>query len=135
MDDLRSVADEFDVLIDFTSPSALQEHLKVCRQFKHKLVIGTTGLAAEDREMIRQYAEDMAILESPNMSYGVNLCVSLLSKIAQMTATDEVDIEILETHHRFKKDAPSGTAIRMGEAVAEGRGVQAQRAFSLPSSW
>jgi 4-hydroxy-tetrahydrodipicolinate reductase len=119
--DLGAVLDAFDVLIDFTAPTATLRHLELCRAAGRRLVIGTTGFTAEQRSVIAAAAEDIAIVFAPNMSVGVNLCFKLLD-IAARVLGDDVDIEIIEAHHRHKVDAPSGTALRMGEVVAAALG-------------
>ncbi len=116
-DDLGRVTDDFDVLIDFTGPVATMAHLAVCRAHGKRMVIGTTGLDEAQREQIRAAAADCGIVFAPNMSVGVNLCLKLLETAARVMGGD-ADIEIIEAHHRHKKDAPSGTALRMGEVVA-----------------
>lgn len=119
--DLSTVIDDFDVLIDFTAPAATMAHLALCREHGKSMVIGTTGLAPEQREELRAAARDIAIVFAPNMSVGVNLCFKLLQLAAQVLG-DTVDIEVIEAHHRHKVDAPSGTALRMGEVIAEALG-------------
>ncbi|MGA7801547.1 MAG: 4-hydroxy-tetrahydrodipicolinate reductase [Gammaproteobacteria bacterium] len=119
--DLDSVADRFDVLIDFTRPEGTLEYLEVCRAHGRRMVIGTTGMDESQRDRIRQAAQDVAVVFAPNMSVGVNLCLKLLDVAARVLG-DEVDVEIVEAHHRHKVDAPSGTALRMGEVVAEALG-------------
>lgn len=109
---------EFDILIDFTSPSATLRHLEICRGTGSRFVIGTTGFDAPGRAAIATAAEDAAIVFAPNMSVGVNLCFTLLD-IAARVLGDDFDIEIIEAHHRNKVDAPSGTAIKMGEVIAQ----------------
>ncbi len=111
-------ADAFDVLIDFTHPSSTRAHVDFCVQHGRKLVIGTTGCDDELEAKIRQAAESIAIVYAPNMSVGVNLCLKLLQMAARVLG-DEVDIEVIEAHHRHKVDAPSGTALKMGQVVAE----------------
>ncbi|MEA3276266.1 MAG: 4-hydroxy-tetrahydrodipicolinate reductase [Pseudomonadota bacterium] len=115
--DLEPVLDGFDVLIDFTAPAATMQHLALCRRGGRRMVIGTTGLDADQREAIVQAGSEIGLVFAPNMSVGVNLCFKLLD-IAARVLGDEVDIEIIEAHHRHKVDAPSGTALRMGEVVA-----------------
>lgn len=115
--DLEAVVDDFEVLIDFTCPEATLEHLAICRRAGRKMVIGTTGFSQEERQAIASAAEDIAVVFAPNMSVGVNLCFKLLEIAARVMGGD-VDVEILEAHHRHKVDAPSGTALRMGEVVA-----------------
>lgn len=118
VDDLSLVTDQFDVLIDFTSPEVTLANLQVCVAAGKKMVIGTTGFSDSEKQQIVEAAKDIAICFAPNMSVGVNLCLKLLETAAKVMG-DEVDIEIVEAHHRFKKDAPSGTALRMGEVVAD----------------
>ena len=115
---LDTVINNFDVLITFTTPEATLEHLAACRAARKRMVIGTTGISAEQRKIIEQAAQDIAIVFAPNMSIGVNLTFKLL-EIAAKVLGDNVDIEVIEAHHRHKADAPSGTALRMGEIVAE----------------
>jgi len=118
VDDLGAVLDAFDVLIDFTSPATTIENLDVCRAARKKMVIGTTGMNDMQKQKIAMASKDIAICFAPNMSVGVNLCFKLL-EIAAKVMGDEADIEIIEAHHRHKKDAPSGTALIMGEIVAD----------------
>ena len=106
-----------DVCIDFTLPGPTVEHARACRSRRRPMVIGTTGLSPEQRAMLAEAAADIAIMHAPNMSVGVNLCFKLLD-IAARALGDSVDIEIIEAHHRNKVDAPSGTAVRMGEIIA-----------------
>ncbi len=119
--DLPAMLTEFDLLIDFTRPEATLGYLEVCRRAGKKLVIGTTGFDDAGKQRIREAAADTAIVFAPNMSVGVNLCFKLLDLAARVLG-DEVDIEIIEAHHRHKVDAPSGTALRMGEVVAQALG-------------
>jgi len=119
--DLAAVADRFDTLIDFTRPEPALAHLEICRQGGKKMVIGTTGFDEAGKKAIAAAADDMAIVFAPNMSVGVNLCFKLLDVAARVMGAD-ADIEIIEAHHRHKVDAPSGTALRMGEVVAEALG-------------
>lgn len=116
--DLLKHLDEFDVLIDFTEPTATLAHLQICQSHNKAMVIGTTGLAEEQIQQIEQAGVSIPIVFAPNMSVGVNLCLKLLEQAARVLG-DDVDIEISEAHHRYKKDAPSGTALKMGEVVAE----------------
>jgi len=119
--DLYAQRSQFDVLVDFTRPEASLGYLDVCRQAGKKLVIGTTGFDAAGKAAIAAAAKDIAIVFAPNMSVGVNLCFKLLDTAARVLGED-VDIEITEAHHRHKVDAPSGTALRMGEVVAQALG-------------
>jgi 4-hydroxy-tetrahydrodipicolinate reductase len=116
--ELAAGEEDFDVLIDFTSPDATMSHLKFCVQANKAMVIGTTGLSAEQQQAIQEAAKKIAIVCAPNMSVGVNLCLKLLKDAASVLGND-VDIEITEAHHRYKKDAPSGTALKMGSVIAE----------------
>ena len=115
---LTKVVDDFDVVIDFTGPEATMIHLDICREHGKKMVIGTTGMNDEQKARIDAAAKDVGIVFAPNMSVGVNLCFKLLELAARVMG-EGADIEIIEAHHRHKVDAPSGTALRMGEVVAE----------------
>jgi 4-hydroxy-tetrahydrodipicolinate reductase len=108
-------------LIDFTRPEGTLDHLAVCRELGVKLVIGTTGFSAEQKAQIEAAAQDIAIVMAPNMSVGVNVVMRLLDMAARALA-EGYDIEIIEAHHRHKVDAPSGTALKMGEVVANALG-------------
>ena len=121
VDDLVSVIDQFDVLIDFTRPDASMAFIESCRQAGKKIVIGTTGYSEAQKAVIAEAAKDVAILLAPNMSVGVNLALKLLEMTAKVMG-DYTDIEIIEAHHRHKVDAPSGTALRMGEVIADALG-------------
>ena len=105
------------VLIDFTRPEGTMAHLAVCRAMGVKLVIGTTGFSDAQKAEIAAAAKDIAIVMAPNMSVGVNVTLKLLEMAAKAMATG-YDIEIIEAHHRHKVDAPSGTALKMGEVIA-----------------
>jgi 4-hydroxy-tetrahydrodipicolinate reductase len=119
--DLEPLVDAFDVLVDFTAPVATMRHLELCRSAGRRMVIGTTGLDADQRAAVAAAGEEIAIVFAPNMSVGVNLCFKLLD-IAARVLGDAVDVEIIEAHHRYKVDAPSGTALRMGEVIAAALG-------------
>ncbi len=118
---LESVLDEFDVLIDFTHPSVTLENLEVCRRAGKAMVIGTTGFSAAEKQLLVDAGKQIPIVFAANFSVGVNLCLKLLDTAARVLG-DDVDIEVLEAHHRHKVDAPSGTALRMGEVVANALG-------------
>jgi 4-hydroxy-tetrahydrodipicolinate reductase len=120
-DDLASVADQFDVLIDFTRPEATLDYLKTCQQLNKSIVIGTTGFDDAGLEAINNAAKQIPVVFAPNMSVGVNLTLKLLDMAAKVIGPDS-DIEIVEAHHRHKVDAPSGTALKMGEVVANALG-------------
>ncbi len=115
-DALENSAD-FDLLIDFTLPEASRQWLAFCRHHHKPIVIGTTGLGIADISDIQAAATAIPIVFAPNMSIGVNLALKLLETAAAVLG-DDVDIEIIEAHHRHKVDAPSGTALRMGEVIA-----------------
>jgi 4-hydroxy-tetrahydrodipicolinate reductase len=117
-DDLASVVDQFDVLIDFTRPDASMGFIEICREAGKKIVIGTTGYSDAQKARINEAAKDVAIVMAPNMSVGVNLSLKLLEMTAKVMG-DYTDIEVIEAHHRHKIDAPSGTALRMGEVIAD----------------
>ncbi len=119
--DIAAVTDDFDVLIDFTRPAVTLANLAACRAAGRRMVIGTTGFTDEERAQIAAAADEVAVVIAPNMSVGVNLCLKLLDMAARVLG-DEVDIEVIEAHHRHKVDAPSGTALRMGEVVAAALG-------------
>jgi 4-hydroxy-tetrahydrodipicolinate reductase len=121
VDDIQSVLNAFDVCIDFTAPVVTLENIKACQAAGKKMVIGTTGFTDEQKQAIVDAAKDIAIVFAPNMSVGVNLTFKLLD-IAARVLGDNVDIEVIEAHHRHKVDAPSGTALRMGEVVADALG-------------
>ena len=118
VDHIESELDNFDVLIDFTTPTATLANVELCRQAGKAIVIGTTGLTDEQKQVLTDAAQDIAIVFAPNYSVGVNLCLNLL-RMAASVMGDESDIEVIEMHHRHKVDAPSGTALRMGEVIAE----------------
>ena len=111
-----------DVLIDFTRPEGTLAHLAACQALGVAVVIGTTGFTPAQRALVAGHARELALVMAPNMSVGVNVMVRLLEQAARSLGPD-YDIEIVEAHHRHKVDAPSGTALAMGEAVARGRGV------------
>ncbi|MES2088720.1 MAG: 4-hydroxy-tetrahydrodipicolinate reductase [Pseudomonadota bacterium] len=119
--DLRAGLKGSQYLIDFTRPEGTLEHLKVCRELGVKAVIGTTGFTPAQLDEIRDVARDIAIVMAPNMSVGVNVVLKLLAQAAK-ALKEGYDIEIIEAHHRHKVDAPSGTALKMGEVVAEAIG-------------
>lgn len=112
------IADSVQVMIDFTLPDALEQHLAFCVTHNAAAVVGTTGLGAGQMQHLHNAATQIPIVFAPNMSVGVNLLLNLL-KTTAATIGEHTDIEIVEAHHRFKKDAPSGTAVRMGEVIAD----------------
>ena len=119
--DLRAGLAQAQVLIDFTRPEGTLAHLGVCRELGVKAVIGTTGLSVEQKAQIAEHARHIAIMLAPNMSVGVNVVMKLLDMAAR-SLSEGYDIEIIEAHHRHKVDAPSGTALQMGEVVAKALG-------------
>jgi len=120
-DNLVVATSSFDVLVDFTRPGPSLKALAACRAAGRAMVIGTTGFDAAQKATILASAQEIPIVFSPNMSVGVNLCFKLLDLAARVLG-DEVDVEIIEAHHRLKVDSPSGTALRMGEVVASALG-------------
>jgi 4-hydroxy-tetrahydrodipicolinate reductase len=119
--DLRAGLQGAQVLIDFTRPEGTLAHLAVCRELGVQAVIGTTGFSEAQKAEIADIARDIAIVMAPNMSVGVNVTLKLLEMAAKALSTG-YDIEIIEAHHRHKVDAPSGTALKMGEVIAEALG-------------
>ena len=107
-----------DVVIDFTTPTATRHMLQACTTRNTAIVIGTTGLSDEDHQAIDAAAKKIPVLQAPNMSLGVNLLFALAGQVAKQLG-DDYDIEITEAHHRFKKDAPSGTALGIASAICE----------------
>lgn len=122
-DDPAPLARAADVLVDFSTPSALEPHLLAARAARTPIVIGTTGLSAAHHLMIDAAAAEIAVLQTGNTSLGVTLLGILVREAAARLSADW-DIEIVEMHHRHKVDAPSGTAIQLGEAAAAGRGIR-----------
>ena len=114
---LETVIDQFDALIDFSTPQNTVDNAKLCAEHGKKIVIGTTGLTEQQLQHINDCAKETAICMASNFATGVNLCFKLVELAAKVLG-DEVDIEISETHHRHKVDAPSGTALSLGESVA-----------------
>ena len=119
--DLRQGLQASGVLIDFTRPEGTLAHLRVCRELGVAAVVGTTGFSDADKAEIAEIAQSIAIVMAPNMSVGVNVTLKLLELAAKALSTG-YDIEIVEAHHRHKVDAPSGTALKMGEVIAEALG-------------
>lgn len=124
----QAAYDDCDVLIDFSAPAASMQHAELAAVHRKKLVIGTTGLGEVEEAALKAAAQQTAILYAANMSLGVNLLAALVEQAAQRLS-DEYDIEIFEAHHRNKVDAPSGTALLLGEAAAKGRGVSLDAAM------
>lgn len=119
--DVATALQGVDCLIDFTRPEGTLAHMEVCRRLGVHMVIGTTGFSAEQKTMIEAAARETPIVFAPNMAVGVNAVFKLLD-VAARILNDGYDVEVIEAHHRHKVDAPSGTALRMGEIVAEALG-------------
>jgi 4-hydroxy-tetrahydrodipicolinate reductase len=122
-DDTETLFETSDAVIEFSLPEATTEHAQLAADMATALVIGTTGLTPEQQEQIEMAADITPIFQAPNMAVGVNLLFALTEKVASLLG-DDYDIEILEMHHRHKVDAPSGTALGLGQAAAKGRGVE-----------
>ena len=114
---LEEVVKDCDVVIDFTAPAATVNHLKICRENGVAIVIGTTGMNDEQKAYLDESAKETPVVYAANYSVGVNVSIKLL-ELASKVFGDTVDIEVIEAHHRHKVDAPSGTALMMGEAIA-----------------
>lgn len=115
--DVAEIADQFDVLIDFTAPQATLHNMKVCQEAGKAIVIGTTGFNEAEKVELETLKTQLPVCMASNFSVGVNLCFQLLEQAAKVLG-DSVDVEVFEAHHKHKVDAPSGTALSMGEAVA-----------------
>jgi 4-hydroxy-tetrahydrodipicolinate reductase len=106
------------VLIDFTSIEATMRHIEICRAHGRAIVVGTTGLSEAQKAQLAEAAREIPVVFAPNMSIGINVLLQVLGQVATMLG-DDYDVEIVEAHHRHKVDAPSGTALRLGESVAD----------------
>ena len=120
-DNLNDSLQDFDVLIDFSRPEASLKAISICKNSGKAMVIGTTGFSDDELKVIKQASTQIPIVFAPNMSVGVNLTLKLLETSAKVIGQDS-SIEIIETHHRYKVDSPSGTALKMGEVVANALG-------------
>lgn len=118
---LSEALDDFDVLIDFTAPQATLENAALCAEHGKALVVGTTGFTPEEEAALLAHGACLPMCKAANFSTGVNVCLNLLEKAAEILG-DDYDVEVYEAHHRHKVDAPSGTALAMGESVAKGLG-------------
>lgn len=116
---LEAIIDQGDVIIDFTFHVATMEFAKIAAAHKTAMVIGTTGLSADNLSELKTLSANFPCVQAPNMAVGVNVLFKVARKVASILG-DDYDIEIIEAHHRMKKDAPSGTALKLGEMVAEG---------------
>lgn len=125
-DNLNEFIQNSDAIIDFSSPALSLEVAAKCAEFKKVLVCGTTGLSEGEKQKFAAFAKSTTIIWSSNMSVGVNLLMNLVEKVAGILH-DDFDAEIFEMHHKDKVDAPSGTALSLGAAVAQGRGVDLQK--------
>ncbi len=121
VDDLATVINDIDVLIDFSLPDATEKNMQVCAEHNVSMVIGTTGFNEQQEQVLAKASEKITIVYAGNYSTGVNLSLKLLGMAAKAFGND-ADVEIIEAHHKHKIDAPSGTAYMMAEAVAEARG-------------
>lgn len=117
----KAIESDFDTLIDFTTPEATLINLNFCTEYNKKIIIGTTGFSESQLLIIKQAALRIPIVMSPNMSIGTNLCFKLISQAAKVLDQwgDQLDIDILDVHHRHKVDAPSGTALKMNAIISE----------------
>lgn len=120
--DLAAVAPSLDVVIDFTRPEASCQHMEICAQHGVKLVMGTTGFSEAQQAQMQEAAQKTGLVWAPNMSTSVNVAFRLIEMAAKALGGADYDIEVLETHHRHKVDAPSGTALKMGEVLADALG-------------
>jgi 4-hydroxy-tetrahydrodipicolinate reductase len=121
VDDIEKVIDNTDIAVNFTNPEATIEHLKIVKEYKKSIVIGTTGFDNNQISLIQETSKEIPIVLSPNMSIGVNLLFKILKDVAKVLG-DDYDVEIIEVHHRMKKDAPSGTAIKIAKVISEALG-------------
>jgi 4-hydroxy-tetrahydrodipicolinate reductase len=122
VDSIEAIVDDFDVLIDFTTPEVTLANLAFCAEHGKRIVIGTTGLSEAQLAELDGHADRLPVMFAPNMSVGVNLTLKLLETAAKALGDEGYDIEVIEAHHRHKVDAPSGTALKMGEVIAESLG-------------
>lgn len=118
---LTKVINDFDILIDFTTPKGTLKHLEICTKFNKKMVIGTTGFNESAKKLIYSASKNISIVLSENFSIGINLLLNLVD-IAAKTIGNNTDIDILESHHRYKLDAPSGTSLLIGNTIANSMG-------------
>lgn len=130
-DSLETLFTDADVVIDFSAPERTRQCIVAAADFHKPLVCGTTGLNTEDKQLIQKHSIDCPILYSSNMSVGINLLLEITANLAKKLY-EGYDIEIVEAHHRQKTDAPSGTALALGEAAAQGRGWNPLEVFNHP---
>ena len=123
---ISEVLDKGDVLIDFTVPEATYEHVKAAAEQGISMVIGTTGFSDELLAKVKEYAKKIRCVLSPNMSIGVNVMFKIVAELSRILGED-YDVEIVELHHRFKKDAPSGTALKLAQIIADVKGIDLEK--------
>ena len=121
-DNLEEIIQNTDQVVEFTNPQVSLKHLEIVSKYKKAMIMGTTGFSSEEIEEINKLTQGIPFLLSPNMSLGVNLLFKLVAETAA-ALSDDYDIEIVEAHHRFKKDAPSGTAKKLAQEIAKAKGV------------
>ena len=126
-DNLEEIIPVTDQIVEFTNPQVSIQHLEIVSKYKKTMIMGTTGFSSEEIEKINKLAQGIPFLLSPNMSLGVNLLFKLTAETAAALG-DDYDIEIVEAHHRFKKDAPSGTAKKLAQEIAKAKGVNLDEA-------
>lgn len=119
LDKLHDLVSSSDVIIDFSAPSALSALLEIATKHRKKILIGTTGFSDEHLRLIKKAAETIAVLHAPNTSIGANLVIAMAGKMAEILG--DYDAEIIDLHHKYKKDAPSGTALEIGKSIALAR--------------
>jgi len=125
IDDLAKALPQANVIVDFTSPAASLNHLAQAVQHKRAMVIGTTGFSPDEMNQLQKHAESISCVQAPNMSVGINVLLQIIGKVAQALG-DDYDLEIIDIHHNKKKDAPSGTALILAEALAAAKGWDLQ---------
>ncbi len=121
-DNLEEIIQNTDQIVEFTNPKVSLQHLEIVSKYKKAMIMGTTGFSSEEIEKIKKLAQGIPFLLSPNMSLGVNLLFKLAAEVATALG-DDYDIEIIEAHHRFKKDAPSGTAKKLAQEIARAKNI------------
>ena len=122
VDNLESIIQDADQIVEFTNPKVSLQHLEIVAKYKKTMIIGTTGFSGEEMAKMKSLSQNIPFLFSPNMSLGVNLLFKLAAETA-VSLGDSYDIEIIESHHRFKKDAPSGTAKKLAQEIAKAKNI------------
>jgi len=125
--DRKAFFENCDIIIDFSTPQSTLENIKFAKKYRKGLVIGTTGLSQEIEKAIETATQDVPIVYSANMSIGINILLELTNKLSNILSKEDFDIEILEMHHKHKVDAPSGTALALGNAAASGREIELKK--------